>query len=516
MMSLQAQNLWPLGPEKFADVFRYQYVISRARQDISGFRNFEGAGWHLAAGAELPVCDLVDRDGHPLGYLIGVAVGPEGLLKDGANRIPAAQDDAGFWDVFETWLTELAGRYALLLTVQGQTRFYVDPVGMIGAVYNAADGLVAASTLMAITDEVQPNPKFDFDIIRDHGGKLSLFHTADVRVRRLNPNYYLDLGDFSIRRHWPRDEQFALQEHQVLGAYDEIARRAAFNIGEITRAYPVSLPITGGQDSRLILAFSRGNVGRFTRIYTHINNPAGRRDAAIGAALCARIGLPHEVHHWRDARIKKWLAEEFQISWNLAHGVESVMPREYQNGAILHLPEKEIILRGHQTDILRAVYVFKHKQHWSRADWQIKRLLIVPNIMFDDDVAARFSDDFFAWQGTLPANAMEKAADFMFLEVFYNSTIGASFAASWRNFYISPFNSRKLIALALSFPETVRRASEPVFDLIERLSPDLSPVRYDFDVDLKMSSFGEPAQCDAFTADRIAATKARLATLKAG
>lgn len=491
-------------------------MISPTAKDIPGFRNFLGAEWHLAAGADLPVCDLLDVDGHPLGYLIGVAVGPEGLLKDGANRIPAAQADAGFWGIFETWLTELAGRYALLLTVQGKTRFYVDPVGMIGAVYNPQAKLVAASTLMAIMDAVQPNPKFDFDIIRDHGGRLSLFHTADVRVRRLNPNYYLDLGDFSIRRHWPQDEQFALQEHQILDTYDEIGKRTAFNVSEMTKANPVSLPISGGQDSRLMLGFSRGNVEQFTRIYTHINNPAGRRDAAIGAALCDRIGQPHEVHSWRSSRIKKWMVQEFQTSWDIAHGVESPMPREYQNGVILNLPEKEVVLRGHQTDILRAVYVFKPKQFWTRADWQIKRLLIVPKVMFNKDVVARFSDDFFAWQGTLPANAMEKAADFMFLEVYYNSTVGASFAACWRNFYISAFNSRKLIALALSFPDAVRRTSEPVFDLIQRLSPELAPVRYDFDVELRARSFGNPAECDAFTADRVAAAKTRLAVMATG
>ncbi len=513
-MTLQAQTLWPLGPDKFAEVFRYQYVISRKRYNIPGFRDFPGDTWHLAAGADLPVCDLTDADGHALGYLVGIAVGPVGLIAGTANRIPASRDDPRFWDLFEAWLTELAGRYALLLTVQGQTRFYVDPVGMIGAVYNSQAQIVAASTLMAITDAVQPNPKFDFDIIRDHGGKLSLFHTADLRVRRLNPNFYLDLGDFSIRRHWPRDERFAVEPHETLATYDEIAKRAAFNIGEITRAYPVALPVTGGQDSRLILAFARGNIGQVSRIYTHINNPAGRRDAAIGAALCERAGLQHEVHDWRRSQIDGSMAAEFQICWNLAHGVDSIMPKEYENGVVLNLPEKEVVLRGHQTDILRAVYVFRPKPFWGNPVWQLRRLLIVPKDMFSEDITARFSDDFFAWQGTLPANAMEKAADFMFIEVFYNATIGATFAASWRNFYISPFNSRKLIALALSFPEDVRRASEPVFDLIQRLSPDLAPVRYDFDVPLRQRALGTPAECDGFTADRVAATQARLTALK--
>lgn len=514
MMPLEAQNLWPLTPAKFSTAFRYQYVISKDRHDLPGFHNYPGQEWQLAAGADLPVCELADCDGHHLGYLLGIAVGPKALIQEGANRLPVSHDAADFWADFELWLTELAGRYGILLRAQRQTRFYADPVGMIGAVYNPKDRILAASTLMAITDPVQPNPKFDFDIIRDHGGKLSLFHTADVRVRRLNPNAYLDLGDFTEHRHWPGDECFALQDHEVLPAYNEIAARTAFNIAEITRAYPVSVPVTGGQDSRLILAFCQNNAAPQTHYYSHINNYATRRDAALGGALCARLGLDHDTHDKRKSKMRKWRRAEYQTSWNLTHGVESAMPMEYENGVILNLPEQNVVLRGHQTDLLRAVYVFKPKEHWGDASWQLARMLIVPKQMFTRELVDRFGDDFFSWQRALPANAMEKAADFMFLEIYYNATIGASFPALWRNFYMSPFNSRKLITLALSFPETTRRASEPVFDLIEHICPDLSGVPFDFELNADLAYLADPAHCEEVTKDRIAATRARLAGWK--
>lgn len=509
-MPLQAQNLWPFAPEKFATVFRYQYVISRERHEIPGFQYFSGPEWNLAIGRDLPVCELLDRDGAHLGYILGIAVGPEALLADGTNQLPFSREATNFWSLFEAWLTELAGRYAIMLSAHGKTRFYVDPVGMIGAVYNAQAQILAASPLMAITDPVKPNRKFDYDIIRDRGGKLSLFHTADERVRRLNPNFYLDLEDFVEHRHWPRNERFSLGAHEVLPAYDEMVSRLSFNIAEITRAYPASVPVSGGQDSRIVLACCQENADSRTRYYTHINNYATRRDAAIGAALCSRLGLEHEIHDRRNSKIQKNLAEEFQASWNLSFGVESAMPMEYRNGVILNLPEKDVVLRGHQTDILRAVYVFRPKKRWGDASWQLKRMLIVPREMFNSDLVERFSDDFFRWQKTLPPNAMEKAADFMFIEVYYNSTIGASFPALWRNFYMSPFNSRKLISLALSFPEGRRRRSEPVFDVIEHACPALSGIPFDFELHADLSYLDDPSYCQRITEGRIGETRSRL------
>lgn len=510
-LHLEAQRLWPFTPSKFSAAFRYQYVISKEKIDLPGFQTYANLSWQVHSGSGLPVCELADRDGRQVGYVIGIAVGPDGLLSAKRNRLPVSLDDPKFWEALERYLVEVAGRYAFLVEVHKEVRFYVDPVGMIGAVYNKKDRLLAASPLLAITGPMVPNPKFDFDLIREHGGKFSLFHTADARVRRLNPNSYLSLDNFSENRHWPKDEVFATSENGVLDFYQEIQARTEFNIAEISKAYSVSIPVTGGQDSRLILAFAKKSASNISRFYTHINNYATRRDAAIGKELCAAAGVPHEVHDRRNSEMQKWQRNAFQASWNLTFGIAAPLPHEYGNGVILNVPENDIILRGHQTDILRAVYVFKPKKYWSDFRWQIQRMLIVPPEMFTDEVAERFKDDFYQWQRSLPINAMEKAADFMFLEVYYNSGLGAMFPALWRNFYMSPFNSRRLITLALSFSEDVRRSSFPVFDLVERACPPLSAVPFDFELHADLSYLQDASHCREVTASRIAETRDRLA-----
>jgi len=234
-------------------------------------------------------------------------------------------------------------------------------------------------------------------------------------------------------------------------------------------------------DSRLILAFAGEHRSKIKQFYTHINNYATRRDAAIAAELCRVCNVEHEIHDKRDFGIARREVRLNRHAYELTFGAPASPPKEYQNGVIRGVPEGNVILRGHQTDLLRAVYVFRPETEWRDPDWQIERLFIVPRSDFSSTIADRFREDFVAWQSTLPNAAMEKAADFMFLEVFSNASIGSSFPALWRNFYMSPYNSRRLIALSLQFSEKRRRASEPVFELIEMMNKDLSKVPFDFE-----------------------------------
>ncbi|WP_439521676.1 hypothetical protein [Marivita sp.] len=508
----EAQRLWNDLWGAFENTFRYQYVLSRAVEKLNGFKCHTGSVWSLYSGPELPVCAIFDRNGKPIGVVAGIAVGPDALLSKSSCTIPVDTGAANFWDQFETYIVDVAGRYAFMIEHAGQTRLYTDPVGMIGAVYSKLDGYVASSPLLAIKRPLTPNPKFDFDTIANKGGKLTLFHTADAHVRRLNPNHYLDLDCFEEHRFWPRNETFQTPPERVLSTYDDISSRVRFNIGEIAKSFPCAMPVSGGQDSRLLLAFAGPHTASIQTFYTHINNYATRRDDAIGKALCAAIDVPHETHDKREFSLERWDLKHSHQKYKLTLGAPSSLPKEYINGVVTGVPDGHVILRGHQTDLLRAVFVFQPQERWHEPDWQLERLIIVPRAEFTKEVADRFRDDFVAWQSTLPENAMTKAADFMFLEVYYNSTVGATFPALWRHFYVSPFNSRRLIGLALGFDEKERRKSVPVFDIIERQRPELSLVPYDFELPASLDTLQDKLLCLELTQRRRRRTRKRLAT----
>lgn len=477
----QAQQLWSYRYGSFAERFRYQYVISRSTESIEGFVERKIGDLNLYCGKDLPLRELHDATGAKVGYVLGIAVGTGAQQSKETLKLPFKKTAKTFWTRFESFLDDAAGRYAFVLHALGQSRLYTDPVGMIGAVYNVEDGYVASSTMLAIKRALRPHPKYDFDAIRDLAGKITLFHTADQDVRRLNPNYYLDLGTLESKRFWPRNVSFTPEPEDPSAVYKEIIETARGNIGAIANDYPCSLPVSGGMDSRLLLAFAGEHRGKIKQFYTHINNYATRRDAAIAQELCRVCEVDHEVHDKRHFGIARREARLNLRAYELTFGAPASPPQEYQNGVIYGVPDGNVIMRGHQTDLLRAVYVFRPQSEWRDPDWQIERLLVVPRAHFNAEIADRFREDFVAWQSTLPASAMEKAADFMFLEVYSSASIGSSFPALWRNFYLSPYNSRRLIALSLQFSEKRRRASEPVYELIEMMDEDLSKVPFDFE-----------------------------------
>ncbi len=508
---LEAERLWSLKRRYLPEVFRFQYVLDKTGLSVGFLKSLKFGASQLHVGQDLPVCELEDSDGLVVGYLLGVAVGPEGLI-DGDEMLPFSTRDGDAWRKFERYLNECAGRFAFFLQIGGEERLYTDPVGMIGAVYERDAQRVASSPLLAIDREVVPNIRYQADCLAELPTRYSLFHTCDEKVKRLNPNFYLNLNTFDVERFWPRDEVFSLENSNHAETYDEITKRLAFNIDKITERHKCAMPITGGRDSRILAAVGRESLHKIPFFYTHVKNYNSKVDAHVGAAVAKSLNTPHVVLGTRFGKeTKRWeqrfLAQAYQIS----HGSDTAPPKEYVTGATNAIPSDHLILRGHQTDLLRAVYVFKPKAMWSDAEWQIERMLIVPRRSYNSDICKHFEGDFFAWQATLPANAMEKAADFMFLEVYYNSTVGASFPALWQHFYLSPFNSRRLIELSLRFDEAERRGCLPVFDIVQKASADCARVPFLGEGGTHFFEMNRPSDYEPLSQQRVISTEQRLA-----
>lgn len=67
---------------------------------------------------------------------------------------------------------------------------------------------------------------------------------------------------------------------------------------------------------------------------------------------------------------------------------------------------------------------------------------------------------------------------------------------------MSPYNSRRLITLSLMFSEARRRASAPVFELIEMMNSDLSKVPFDFEAPASLENGAHWSKGAASTAKR--------------
>jgi hypothetical protein len=197
-------------------------------------------------------------------------------------------------------------------------------------------------------------------------------------------------------------------------------------------------------------------------------------------------------------------------AFQTAVGAPLAFPDELSRNVHQMIGNDHVVLRGHLTDLLRAVYVFTgNRARWKVLDWQIQRLFPVPRAEFGEHVFRALRPDFAAWRRTLPPAAMESPLDFMFLEVYYNSTVGSLFNGFHRQFYMSPFNSRRLIELSLAINVDYRRTTAPVQDILYRIDPDLCAIPFYKEAGADLSALDPQGDWRAITRLRMASVAQR-------
>ena len=501
--------------------FRYQFVIARANDAIIGDGSESLGGWVVNTGAALTTSRLIDANGRLHGILLGLAVDDKGQLITG-DWTGAPDPDLG-WQAVTDWIEGLTGRYGLLIRREGAMRFYTDPFGTIGAVHDPETRRLASSLALCLTRPIAVLPGYDHAAVAEGKALYTLFDTRDTTARRLNPNCFLDLDRFVEIRFWPRPSSIALHQGDLVQTYDCLARRTRAVFAALNARHRVWLPLSGGQDSRLLLAMAGDEARNIDRAFTHISNYANRIDAEIASQLARAAGVDHEVHDRRQHRTNHAVAAADEKTFRQALGFPMPAWREIGNGLHRRLPLDAVILRGHGTDLLRAVFSFRIGRRARRnTAWQLRRLRPgAPSATVDPGGQRRFQKRYEAWRTALPDWAEKNSSDLMFQEIYFSSTIGCTFPAYWRAFMMSPFCGRRQIGMSMAIDEALRRTSAPVFDIVYRMNPALHDVPFDFEnrgpiAQAKIDRIADPKINAQITQARRAATRERAAGLAAG
>lgn len=495
------------------DIFAYQYLVSPTGTTLSYMDQIEFSDMTINVGKRLARGTLLDRNQKIFAHVLGIAVDDKGLIEDNTVVDQLDVDDPDFFERFERYLNNIAGRYVIVCSASGQKRLYTDPISMIGCVVNNDARLAGSSLDLVLDREIQLNTKYDHEINERRGGKYTLFHTRDEHINRLNGSYYLDLATFRQTRFWPKIARFERPVQEYGEIYDEIIKTAQHSTKNVIQNFDTALPLSGGRDSRLILGMAGEHVHDVTQCFSHITNYATRVDNAISKILANEVGLHHETHSWRapppPSRTKFEYRQAKRV-FRKAVGAPIGLTDELEKNVQQFLHPHQVILRGHLTDLLRAVYVFtSRRKRWNEFQWQIQRLLPVPVDDFDDEVFQRLLPDFKKWRHSLPPSALELPLDFMFLEVYYNSTVGFTFNGFHQHFYMSPFNSRKLIELSLAINVDYRRTAKPVDDILYRIDPKLCAVPYFKESGADLQNLELDSDWKKFTKERMADIKDR-------
>lgn len=271
--------------------FARQFLIDReADPEVPGFRNRKlCAGWWLHSAPDLPAIELV-ANGEAAGFLLGFPVDLVcGRLLDDGARLEIG--DTGY--AKEQLYERLAGSFVMLLEMEGGPRLFLDACASLSVVFDRKAREIAATAALLLGEDydvrLRPELMRAFEVAGDGWASADL--TAHEGVERLLPNHYLDLADFTVHRHWP--VRLPAYVEDPMPTVQAIGAEIAMTCTALAQAKPTSVALTGGFETRVLLACNRAlsESARFVTVAT----PASRRDVFLARELASLAGLDHSV-----------------------------------------------------------------------------------------------------------------------------------------------------------------------------------------------------------------------------
>ncbi len=484
----QAEETCAARDWRFSDVFRHQFRIGRTGLSPTlGWARLEIGGLCLDHCPSLPLSEVSDRHGRRVAAVLGVAVDAAGRCLGPAEMLDLP-DGATRMEALERWIEGLAGRFVALTDVAGAGRLYFDPTAGLTAVYDPEARVVAASPALAVTGPTEPPDGVSArDVLakRDH---FLFGESCDRRTVRVTANHYLDLATFAPVRHWPRpDTTFSDHDARRGAAFDEVAARLAAIFGALTEAHDCALPLTAGMDSRLLLACAGTATDRIRHFYCHVTNWASDVDARMGAVLAEHLNLPFEVISCTDPAVRNALPSaqlselrrqmKVRTGWQ-SSGISADTVRVKEAA-----PPARIVLRGNVAEMTRAnKWTLENARRAPTVETGLEMLAkLRPGAPRTGEAARRYDsllDRYRAWASTLPDPARARLYDLAHMELWMPARPNAENYAFCRNFFVNPYNDRRLIQLTAGVAPLARKRGRMVRAVIARTQPSLLAFPY--------------------------------------
>jgi hypothetical protein len=240
-----------------------------------------------------PATEVIDAAGNRVGVLLGH---PIDLVEQKVIRkryllsATVGNDIDGF---VETHIhAPLGGSFLFILTHGSTRRIYLDAGGTMSAVYDPEQRRVAATTPLLLDADAY-RERFDAElhaflqVPREGWFPASL--TAHHGVFRIQANHYLDLDSWQQRRHWPMAP--VPQAEDPMAASQQAGIAVQSSIAAMQEADSVAVALTGGNESRLLLAVCRERVEELD--FCMVDNRSQAVDHALSLELAQRFDLRH-------------------------------------------------------------------------------------------------------------------------------------------------------------------------------------------------------------------------------
>jgi hypothetical protein len=441
-----------------------QFLLAKAEVPLLASWSKQQIGpWILHWHPRLPVTEIRSNVGIRVGWLMGLALGTEGLALPPVWHLSFDCDEVAAADRFESELDSLGGRFAAVFLTSRTKRFYLDASGSLATVYCQDHQAIASScNLIPEIGDMQQ----DLVLVRafelaQRDGYFPFGLTPWFHITRLLPNHYLDLSSWTAERHWPKSRM-----GNCTGSLEETVRDIAALIeafiSGVAKLAPLQIPLTAGYDSRVLLACSRPSLPSICFTTTAIPDFSARVDCASARRIAKRFDLDYAVTTWRDAtseEIEKWL-------YRTGNCVVDRITRGAGTDEQLDLTR--IALLGISGEIGRGYY-------WQPDDFPSRPLSC-------DELLRRFHfpavdvvlQEAADWMNRLPASDLLEQLDLFAIEQRLGCWAGPSMYGPTRARFVTyPFNSRRIFEKMLSLPHNYRREERLPKDLIRLKWPEL-------------------------------------------
>ncbi|MEO9573555.1 MAG: hypothetical protein ABJ263_05320 [Tateyamaria sp.] len=490
------------------EVFSQQFILSRdADHTIDGFERWRLSDWHFSAGNGLRVAThFHDRLALNIAVL-GIAVDKNDIVLDSTTLAAATAKMKDYGEVAK-YLSECAGRYAFVLIDTQNARIYGDPGNTLGFVFDIDTGTVGSTLHLTINRRIIANDDYPlaYPAAINAGPRFAFGHTADARVKRPLGNHYLDLHSLETHRFWPT-ESTVLEVSEDDTAAEEAAVETFFErhqsvIATLAKSFtPTILPLSGGRETRLLLAAALENRDDVDFMFSHVTNWATSLDVAVARLMASAVGRDMTTINGKDAVQELADAGGIMQMREAAKFSRGFRPRaapiaDSTLAVTQMVPEGGILLRGYTTDLLKAVLWERGINRYGNGEPHDRRHGLKMLFLTGNDRSkglqkyGQYSEEpwflnaYGEWMETLPVSARGRIYDFQFMEQFQAHGHGESLYSNTRNFYMGPGNDRAIYAAAVSLPPVRRRKLVYHARILKRYATALSEIPYNNDIKL--------------------------------
>lgn len=452
------------------DSFIGQFILTKNCDLIpESWNRYEKDQWFLGV-LELPVTVIENQERQMIGWCLGHPVSHK---EPWATKIVIECENGDSIDMrsVENFYQNTGGRFAFVLLTKKEAKFLLDTFGSLAAVYSTFEPTVASTPTLL-------GEKYEWNT-----GLISLLNmpesdrwfplglTPKEKVRRLLPNHYLNLNDWSVGRHWPVDKSDLAVEEDIDKNVSNVISCLKKTIGIIANRYPIQASLTAGRDTRMVLACMRDHLEN-SHFITFAEDDE-TVDMQIASRLVEKLGLRHSfvpIRAATDDEMLRWLYVTGHAAggeiWKIHKTLEDYDRQRVMLNGVAAIGG---VSRVRKNDLLN--------EKISGAD-----LLGRYNLPCEEMLVSEADK----WLCELSAYHSVVVANLSFLEQRMACWAAPQFYGNiFSRFEISPFNHRRIYQAMMRLPHEYWWRKELANDICRRLWPELLELPFNEFIGLK-------------------------------